>query len=71
VAGTLQETRLLARPAGMETVRCHFVRSILAGQEVIAPGEHGLTVMRILDGLYASAASGREVRLDRRTGPLS
>jgi predicted dehydrogenase len=64
VAGTLQEARPLARPAGMETVRCHFVRRILAGQDVIAPGEHGLTVMRILDGLYASAASGREVRLD-------
>ncbi|MGI8915139.1 MAG: Gfo/Idh/MocA family protein [Chloroflexota bacterium] len=64
VAGTLQEARPLARPEGMESVRGHFVRCILAGEEVVAPGEHGLTVMRILDGIYTAAASGREVRFD-------
>lgn len=64
VAGTLQETRPLARPEGMETVRGHFVRCILAGEEVIAPGEQGAILMRILDGIYASAESGHEVRLD-------
>ncbi len=64
IAGTLQEARPLARPEGLESVRDHFVRSILAGREPIAPGEHGLTLMRIIDGLYASAESGREVRLD-------
>ena len=61
----LQEARPLARPAGLESVRAHFVSSILEGKEPIAPGEHGLILMRILDALYASAESGREVRLDR------
>jgi predicted dehydrogenase len=64
VAGTLQEARPLGRPEGIETVRCHFVRRILAGQEVIAPGEQGLILMRILDAIYASAADGQEVRLN-------
>lgn len=64
LAGALQETRPLEKPVGMESVRGHFVRCILAGEEVIAPGEHGLTIMRILDGIYESAASGREVRFE-------
>ena len=67
VAGTLQEARPLTRPAGMENIRAHFVHSVLAGKETIAPGEHGLILMRILDALYASAAGGHEVRLDAVT----
>jgi predicted dehydrogenase len=42
----------------------HFVECIRTGKQPLAPGEQGVTVMRIIDALYASAASGREVRLD-------
>ncbi len=39
-----------------------FVDSILERRQPIATGEHGLKVMKILDGIYKSAATGREVR---------
>lgn len=39
-----------------------FVESILEKRQPIATGEHGLKVMKILDGIYKSAATGREVR---------
>jgi predicted dehydrogenase len=42
----------------------HFVESIRNGTESLAPGEQGVTLMRIIDALYESAATGREVRLD-------
>ena len=42
----------------------HFVECIQTGTESLAPGEQGVTLMRIIDALYESAASGREVRLD-------
>lgn len=45
------------------TAQAAFVRAILAGEPVPAPGEQGLQVMRILDGLYKSAEEGREIRL--------
>jgi predicted dehydrogenase len=41
-----------------------FVDSILAKRAPLATGEEGLKVMKILDGIYQSAASGREVRFD-------
>ena len=37
--------------------------SILDDREPIAPGEHGLAVQLILDAIYKSAATGREVRI--------
>ncbi|MBA3687160.1 MAG: Gfo/Idh/MocA family oxidoreductase, partial [Planctomycetes bacterium] len=42
----------------------HFVAVCRDGAPNRAPGEHGVLVQRMLDGLYASAAAGREVRLD-------
>lgn len=39
-----------------------FVNSILEKREPMATGEQGLKVMKILEGIYRSAASGREVR---------
>lgn len=39
-----------------------FVNSILQKRPPIATGEEGLKVMKILDGIYKSAESGREVR---------
>ena len=41
----------------------HFVDCIREGTETIAPGEQGLRLMRIIDAIYESAASGREVQL--------
>jgi predicted dehydrogenase len=40
-----------------------FAATILHGKPNLAPGEQGLATQRILDGIYRSAASGREVRL--------
>mgnify|MGYP001949979436 CR=1 FL=1 len=48
-----------------ETAQEHFVDSIYYGREPMATAEHGVNVMRVLDALYASAASGREVAAAR------
>ena len=50
------------RTAGAPSSYHEFVNSILENREPIATGEHGLKVMKILDGIYRSAATGREVR---------
>jgi predicted dehydrogenase len=39
-----------------------FIDSIVEKREPIATGEHGVKVMRILDGIYKSAETGKEVR---------
>jgi predicted dehydrogenase len=41
----------------------HFIACIRAGKETMAPGEQGVTLMRIIDALYESAASGKQVYL--------
>jgi len=41
----------------------HFAECVRDGTEPIATGEQGLTVMRLLDAVYASAAKGAPVRL--------
>jgi predicted dehydrogenase len=51
-------------PDAVETPQQHFCRAILNDTEPMATGEQGLLVMRLLDALYESAATGREVRLD-------
>ena len=43
----------------------HFVECALGRATCIAPAEDGVTLMRILDAIYKSAATGREVRLDK------
>ena len=42
-----------------------FVDSILEEREPLATGEQGLKVMKILEGIYRSADTGREVRYRR------
>ena len=42
----------------------HFVDSILKDEPHMATGEEGLTVMQLLDAIYASAAKGEPVKLD-------
>jgi len=41
----------------------HFVEVCRDGKPNQAPGEHGLMVQQMLDGVYASAEAGREVRI--------
>jgi len=42
----------------------HFVEVCRDGKPNIAPGEAGLAVQQMLDGVYGSAETGREVRFD-------
>ena len=41
----------------------HFVNCVLDGKKLLVPPDESLKVQQVLDALYASAASGREVRL--------
>jgi len=41
----------------------HFVSCVLDGKKLLVPPEESLKVQQALDALYASAASGKEVRL--------
>ena len=42
----------------------NWVNGILKGTKLEAPGEAGLDVQKILDGIYRSAAAGKEVTID-------
>ena len=42
----------------------HFVEVCRDGRTNEAPGEHGLMVQKMLDGVYASSEKGREVAID-------
>lgn len=46
----------------------HFVESVLSGQEPICPGEDGLAMAQILEAIYESARTGREVCLEGQGG---
>ena len=41
----------------------NFVDHVLHNQPTMAPGEHGLMVQKMLDGIYESAAKGKEVAI--------
>lgn len=43
----------------------HFAEAILRNRPHIADGSDGVTVMKLLDAIYASAASGKPVRVGR------
>jgi len=42
----------------------NFVDHVLHDQPTLAPGEDGLMVQKMLDGIYASAEKGREVKIN-------
>ena len=42
----------------------NFVEHIMYGEPTIAPAEHGLMVQKMLNGIYASAEKGREIRIN-------
>jgi predicted dehydrogenase len=41
----------------------HFVASVLDGKKPLVPLDESLQLQHILDAIYASAATGKEVRL--------
>ena len=45
----------------------HFADCILRNKPHVATGEEGLTVMKLLDAIYASARTAAPVRIRRRT----
>jgi predicted dehydrogenase len=59
--GALLDTHFPDLPPGPETAQAHFVQCLLEDRETIAPGEQGVTVMRLLEAIYESARTGREV----------
>jgi len=46
-----------------ETAQDHFVECILEGKQPLPSAEHGVIVMKILDAIYESARTGREVAI--------
>ncbi len=55
----------LAQPLGpCPSAYTEFVDAVLDGREPLAPGRHGLDVQLILDAVYQSAETGREVRIE-------
>ena len=64
--GALWETKLQQPTVPCPSAYQEFVDAILDGREPIATGQHGLDVQLILDAIYKSAASGREVRIRAR-----
>ncbi|MBN8216282.1 MAG: Gfo/Idh/MocA family oxidoreductase [Spirochaetes bacterium] len=48
--------------AAVPSAMHEFIDSIREHRAPSAPGEHGVKVMKILDGIYESARTGREVR---------
>jgi predicted dehydrogenase len=41
----------------------HFVEVVRDGRPNEAPAEHGVMVQKMLDGIYAAAAAGKEVEI--------
>jgi predicted dehydrogenase len=60
--GDLFTKTLDSRTAPTPSSYHEFVNSILEKRAPLATGEQGLKVMKVLDGIYRSAATGREVR---------
>ncbi len=59
-------TKVLDRAAVTPPSAYHdFVNSVLEDREPVACAEHGIKVQKILDGLYRSAAEGREIRFGK------
>lgn len=48
---------------GMQGETAHFVDCCLTGKKPIMDGEQGIALMKMLDGIYKSQATGREVKL--------
>lgn len=63
-AGHLSDAKLTTLPANPFAVEIdHFLHCIRTGEAPSAPIEHGVTMQRMLEGIYQSAALGREVQI--------
>jgi predicted dehydrogenase len=62
--GRLVEVTPKIRPQPGETSCAHFVDCIVHDREPAASADHGVYVMKILDAIYESAATGREVKVE-------
>ncbi len=62
-AGTLWESRLQQPLTETPSAYGEFVSAVLEAREPAATGRHGLDVQLVLDAIYRSAATGREVRI--------
>ena len=61
--GAQYDMKLHPPVKGVPSSYYHFIDSILNGTPHLATGEEGLTVMKILDAIYASAAKKRPIRV--------
>ena len=66
IAGHLTEISPRRYPREAPSAVEHFCDCVLNDCAPEASAENGLELMRVLDAIYASAAQGREVRLDAR-----
>jgi predicted dehydrogenase len=55
---------IVNRAGGHELVVAHFIDCLKNDRPVESTGEQGLALMKIINALYQSATTGREVRLD-------
>ena len=63
-AGFLSDAMLTTLPQDpFEAEIDHFLHCVRTGEASSAPLEHGLTMQRMLEGIYQSAALGREVTI--------
>ncbi len=60
----IEPVPLPERKDGFELQMRHFVDCVLGDAECVSPGEQGVTIMKMLDAVYESSETGREVRLD-------
>ncbi len=60
---TVDITPAFPEQEGHHTEIKHWVDCLVNGTELIATGEHGLEVVKILDAIYKSAAERREISL--------
>ena len=61
--GALADTHLTQLDPHAPSVQADFVAAIRDRREPICSGRHGLVTMQVIDGIYRSARTGREVRL--------
>ena len=61
---TLVDITPQVKPAnGMAGETDHFVECCLKGKKPIMDAQQGVVLMKMLDGIYKSQATGREVKL--------
>ena len=63
--GTLWDSKLQETTFPVKSAYEEFVDAVLDDREPLATGQHGLDVQLILDAVYKSGATGREVRIAR------